>query len=166
MFFELENFEFVCGSFVELELVNSVKVYLNTFGCTNFFNNENVNYNFDFRFLYLLNATILSLEVADFVVFIGSNLRLEAPLLNSRLKKNCQNSKIFSFGLSVNYLTFFVKNLGNSVKTLLLFLEGKLKFLLNVYYNFNLSFLNWNKSLNFVKPLIFFGMSIIKRVDG
>jgi len=82
MFFELENFEFVCGSFVELELVNSVKVYLNTFGCTNFFNNENVNYNFDFRFLYLLNATILSLEVADFVVFIGSNLRLEAPLLN------------------------------------------------------------------------------------
>jgi hypothetical protein len=141
-FFELEFFEFVCGSFVELELVNSAKAYLNTFGCINFLHNENFDYNFDFRFLYLLNSTIVSLEIADFVIFIGLNLRLEAPLINSRLRKNYKNSKFFSFGLCVNYLTFLVKNLGNSAKLLLLFLEGKLKFLFNFFYNFDLSFLN------------------------
>jgi hypothetical protein len=87
IFFELEHFEFVYGSFAELELVSSTKIYLNIFGCTNFLNSDNVYYSLDFRFLYLLNSTIVFLEIADFVIFIGLNLRLEAPLLNHAYTK-------------------------------------------------------------------------------
>ena len=39
------------------------------------------------RASWLFNTTIAGLEEADVVLFVGSNLRLEAPVLNARLRK-------------------------------------------------------------------------------
>lgn len=69
----------------------------------------------DFRFLYLLNDTIVNLETKINNLFIGLNLRLESPLLNARLRKSYLVNTGFisySFGLAVNYLTYPVLNLG------------------------------------------------------
>ena len=39
------------------------------------------------RAAYLLNSTIAGLETADAVLLVGTNLRWEAPLVNTRLRK-------------------------------------------------------------------------------
>ncbi|KAB0792929.1 hypothetical protein PPYR_12549 [Photinus pyralis] len=41
----------------------------------------------DLRSSYLLNNTIASAEEADVVLLVGTNIRLEAPLLNARIRK-------------------------------------------------------------------------------
>lgn len=41
----------------------------------------------DLRSSYLLNTKIANVEEADLVLLIGTNTRLEAPLLNSRIRK-------------------------------------------------------------------------------
>lgn len=41
----------------------------------------------DLRSSYLLNNKIAPAEEADLVLLIGTNPRLEAPLLNSRIRK-------------------------------------------------------------------------------
>ena len=41
----------------------------------------------DLRSSYLLNTGIVGVEEADLVVFVGTNPRFEAPLLNARTRK-------------------------------------------------------------------------------
>ena len=41
----------------------------------------------DLRSNYLLNTRITGIEEADLVLFIGTNPRFEAPLLNARVRK-------------------------------------------------------------------------------
>jgi NADH dehydrogenase/NADH:ubiquinone oxidoreductase subunit G len=126
--FKFKYIQLICGPFVELELVISLKGFFNSIGCSNlnYFENNSRN-NFDFRCLFFLNKTLLDLENLYTIILFGSNLRMELPLLNSRLRKNYlyNNLNIYSFGLSLNYLTFPVKNLGIALNLLLNF--SKLK---------------------------------------
>jgi NADH dehydrogenase/NADH:ubiquinone oxidoreductase subunit G len=41
----------------------------------------------DFRYAYCANTTLAGLEQADVILLIGTNPRLEAPLLNTRIRK-------------------------------------------------------------------------------
>ena len=41
----------------------------------------------DLRSNYLLNTGLAAIEEADLVLFIGTNPRFEAPLLNTRVRK-------------------------------------------------------------------------------
>lgn len=41
----------------------------------------------DMRSSYLLNTTIVGVEDADLIVFVGTNPRFEAPLFNARVRK-------------------------------------------------------------------------------
>lgn len=69
----------------------------------------------DFRFMFQLNSTLAELEFFYNILFIGSNPRLEVPLLNSRLRKNFVNNADFaaySIGLALNYSTYPIFNLG------------------------------------------------------
>jgi hypothetical protein len=93
---------------------------------------------------------------------------MELPLLNLRLRKNYlenRNMISYSFGLSLNYLTFPVQNLGNSIKSFKNFIEGK--FYLNFiiffydYYNINFFYLE-----NIIKIHFFLGMSLLNRIDA
>lgn len=122
------SLEAFCGQFVDLEAVVLLKSFFNTFGCsnTNYFNN--INFSPDFRFSYVLNSTIVGLEICSFAIMIGIHLRTESPLLNSRVRKNYLNSNLFNtyvFGLGVDYLTYPVSHLGNSFKLFYLFIQVK-----------------------------------------
>ena len=164
----LESF---CGPFSDLDTVSTLKFFFNSFGSSNLNYFDNLKTNFDFRFLFLLNNSLFSLEKSNVVLLLGSNLRLESPILNSRLRKNFLNKKkstlFFSIGLSLVYLTFPVINMGNNLSFLKTFIESKYSsiryFFISDFLNFNL--LNFNfKFLN--KISVFGGMSLLTRLDS
>ena len=126
-----ENLMCIFGELGSLELVCSLKEFFNYIGCNNIYYSSSLhNYNCDFRFLYLLNVTLLELDEADMIILVGSNLRLESPLLCSRIRKlylsNDYDLPVFSFGLNISYLTFPVYNIGNSISSLMRFVNGKM----------------------------------------
>lgn len=74
--------ECVFGHFVDLELTLGFKDFFLSFGCSNFYYESGSNFLFDFRFFFLLNNTLSFLEHINILVLIGTNPRLEVPLLN------------------------------------------------------------------------------------
>jgi len=144
-----------------------LNIFLNSFGCANIHYVQNYIYNFDFRFFFQLNETLVGLETKNFVMIIGSNLRLEAPLLNARLRNNFLHKlyfSIYTFGLGVSYLTYPVNNLGNALFILFKFFEGSF-FISKSFLNtdvYNLDYLNYIlRDFN-----IFIGLSYLQRLDG
>ena len=163
-----QQLESYCGEFIDLETAFSLKCFFNGIGCSNIFFIYDLNYSVDFKFMYLLNLTLENLEKINLIFLIGCNLRLEAPLVLTRIRKsflNYENDfKIFSLGLAINNFTFFIKNIGNSIKTFKLFLEGKLEFINSIFVsNLNFFFINLNI---YKKPIFFFGTSILIRLDS
>lgn len=160
----------ICGPFIDLESSWSLKEFFNSFGCANinYFENSSFYFICDFRIFYLLNKTLIELENLNSIIFIGTNLRMELPLVNLKIRKNYIENEYFnsfSFGLSLNYLTFPVKNLGNSIYSLIKFLEGKfyLNFIVFLYNFYNVNFYN----VNYIKNINFFiGMSVLNRIDS
>jgi hypothetical protein len=71
----------------------------------------------------------------------------------------------YSLGLSLNYLTFPVKNLGNNIKSLKNLIEGKFysNFIIFFYDYYNINRYNCN---NILKTYFFLGMSILNRIDS
>jgi NADH-quinone oxidoreductase chain G len=164
-------FEVICGFFLDIETAFSVKDFFNSLGCSNLNYQHNYDLLFDFRFLYLLNSTIIGLENIYLCFFLGLNLRVESPLLNARLRKSylSQGCSLlcFSFGLSVDYLSFPVINFSNSLNNFKFFLEGKFflskLFLFEDYFSLRLlsfDFLN-HDSFSF-----FLGHSVLSRLDS
>lgn len=114
-----------------------------------------------------MSETLLDLELGFNFLFIGFNPRLEVPLLNWRIKKSYLKSvkfNAYSIGLSLNYTTFPIINLGNTLLSLSNFLEGKSSvtklFLQNDFINTNYFGNSWNQGLS-----IFIGNSILMRKD-
>ncbi|MEY4342723.1 MAG: hypothetical protein RL736_519 [Pseudomonadota bacterium] len=68
---------------------------------------------------YLFNTSIARLEEADLVVLVGSNPRLEAPILNARIRKAhlARKTKVYSIG-NVGDLTYPHENVGSSLSIL------------------------------------------------
>jgi len=64
------------------------------------------------------NSTIAGIETADAILIVGSNLRWEAPLINTRVRKAAKRgASIFAIGEEVN-LTYPVQWLGNDLALL------------------------------------------------
>ena len=161
------------GFFSDLQTTLSLKGFLNTFGCSNIlYNLKKINWIFDFKDLFSLNILIEKLELIKFYLFISCDLRLESPVLNIRIKKNYNLNKtnelyIYSYGLSLNYSTYPIKNLGNSISNFLNFLEGKQRFACDLFFKNFYSFFYLNKNYNFnYNAALFFGNSIIFRNDA
>lgn len=161
------------GFFSDLQTTLSLKGFFNTFGCSNIlYNLKKINWIFDFKDLFSLNILIEKLELIKFYLFISCDLRLESPVLNIRIKKNYNLNKtnelyIYSYGLSLNYSTYPIKNLGNSIYSFLKFLEGKQRFSCDLFFKNFYSFFNLNKNYNFYyNAALFFGNSIIYRNDA
>jgi NADH-quinone oxidoreductase subunit G len=164
-FKQLESY---CGNFIDLETAYALKCFFNGIGCSNIFFVYDLNYNIDFKFMYLLNITLEALENINLIFLIGCNLRLEAPLILTRIRKsflNYENDfKIFSLGLAINNFNFYVKNIGNSVKAFKLFLEGKLEHINTLFLNnINWIFINFKINKN---PIFFIGTSVLIRYDS
>ncbi|TZG26159.1 NADH-quinone oxidoreductase subunit NuoG [Sphingomonas montanisoli] len=61
------------------------------------------------------NSTIAGIETADVILLVGTNLRWEAPLINTRIRKAVKRgAKVFAIGDEVN-LTYKATFLGNDL---------------------------------------------------
>lgn len=94
-----------CGPFTSLEGSLALKSYLISMGCSNIYYTNNYPLLTDSRLYYRLNDTLLNLEEEkDNILFFGTNIRSEAPLINSRLRKNFLNNiefKAYSMGSAI-----------------------------------------------------------------
>lgn len=156
-----------------------MKNFFNSFGCSNIFyhNLDFTNINVDFRFLYLLNLTLEELEDTSFIILFNTNLRLENPLLNSRLRKNYLKSRslphrqftVLSFGQAINYAGYPVINVSNNLKAFLLFIQGKYYFFNNIFFNpsnfRSLSFFNIFLPYHLKPALLVGATALASRID-
>lgn len=117
------------GSFLDLESTFSLKSFFNSFGCSNINYEANYGAPFDYRFSFLLPVALADLEKVSLCFFLGVNLRLEAPLLHSRLRKSFLSGEhpflCFSFCSSLEPTSFPIFNLGSSPKDFKTFVEGR-----------------------------------------
>jgi NADH dehydrogenase/NADH:ubiquinone oxidoreductase subunit G len=109
----------IIGPYSSLELIFNLKNFFNNIGCNNIFYYENNYNNADFRFYFLLNSTLRDLNKLNDVLVIGSNIRLESPLINSIYRKNYLNNsnnfKIYNIGLGLNYNNYPLINIGSNI---------------------------------------------------
>ncbi len=75
---------------------------------------------------YIFNTTIAGVEEADFCLLIGTNPRLEAPIINARIRKVClvNNLLVVNIGREANF-TYPVVQLGDDPAILQSILDGK-----------------------------------------
>ncbi|HIF60517.1 MAG TPA: NADH-quinone oxidoreductase subunit G [Rhodospirillales bacterium] len=102
---------------------------------------------------YLFNSTIVGLEKTDAILIVGSNPRIESPVLNARIRKRFLQGglKVALIGEQVD-LTYNYRYLGDGPDTLLDVVSGSNKFF---------------KVLKKAKyPMIILGSSALSRVDG
>jgi len=158
-----------CGDFVDIETLFSAKRFLTSFGCSNFsFKDHKSLINHDFRGLYLVNYAIKNFEKLSFIILVACNPRLEAPLLNSRIRKNYLINnfffKIYSIGFGFSMLNYPVISLGNSLNYLLSLYEGKCNFFREIFLarSFSLGYINFQTKW---KPFFLLGSSILIRKD-
>ena len=102
---------------------------------------------------YLFNASIAGIEEADALLLIGSNPRLEAPVLNARIRKRylAGNFPIASIGEAVD-LTYKAEFIGAGADTLADLLAGKQSFA--------------DTLKNTENPMIIVGQGALTRDDG
>lgn len=171
----LINWKIFNGFFIDYETFIFYKFFYNFLG------NNDVDYSFynfifklDFKSNFLFNINLLKLENIMFLFFINTNLRLDLPLLNIRFrkqKKNLNSLNFFSFGLGVNYLNFYIKNISNSFYKFCQLFEGKLilckliikftiiYFIINffIFLNMEIDFFFWIR--NYFIYYLFFQLS-------
>ncbi len=118
------------GKLSAVEDIFALKNFLDKIGCNNYESRlANQAINSSDRGSYLFNTTISALEKADACLLIGVNPRLDAPLLNSRLRKtfikNPQNIAVIGLNDDTKNeetqkidLTYQYQDLGNNISTL------------------------------------------------
>jgi len=93
----------IVGPHTDAETMVSIKDLLNLIGSENVFVHTDSDVDptcgpksadLDFRSNYLFNTGIGDIEKSDFVLLVGTNPRLEAPLLNARIRKSWRNNWI------------------------------------------------------------------------
>ncbi len=102
---------------------------------------------------YLFNTTIAGIEQADALLLIGSNPRLEAPVLNARIRKRYLKGDfaVASIGAAVD-LTYAAETIGAGTDTLTALLSGEQSFT---------AILSKAK-----RPMIIVGQGALTRKDG
>ena len=105
------------------------------------------------RASYLFNTTIAGIDDADAILIVGSNPRMEAAVMNARIRRNFLNNRtpIAVIGSEAD-LTYPVIHLGTDISILKQLASGKHKFA---------------KTLKKAKrPMIILGMGALRRADG
>ncbi len=103
---------------------------------------------------YLFNTSIMGIEDADALLIIGSNPRVEAPLINARIRKTWLQGGLDLIGMigqSVD-LTYPHENLGAGPRTLADLAKGKGDF--------------FKRFAKADRPMIIIGMGALARSDG
>ncbi|XP_061193968.1 NADH-ubiquinone oxidoreductase 75 kDa subunit, mitochondrial-like isoform X1 [Saccostrea echinata] len=154
--FEGDQIAGLAGGLVDAESLVALKDLLNKLGsealCTEeYFPMDGAGT--DLRSNYLLNTGINGIEEADLVLFIGTNPRFEAPILNTRVRKSWIHNdlQVALVGSKVD-LTYDYDYLGDSTDVLKKIADGSHPFC---------------KTLNKAKrPMVIVGSSTLQRKDG
>lgn len=111
------------GDYIDLETAYIFKKFLSLSG-SGFFVNAGTN-SPDHSLFYSFNTPLSKLQDSDICVFVDVNLRMEMPLVNSRIRQLVSKKMlpIFILGFYSNF-NFFVKHVSSSSKMLLQVLEG------------------------------------------
>tara|TARA_Y100000590_G_scaffold396728_1_gene477677 strand:+ start:2303 stop:4342 length:2040 start_codon:yes stop_codon:yes gene_type:complete len=92
----------IVGDLADLEMIYSFKLFFeNCIGSKNFECREDRIYiNPQERMNYIFNSSINGIEDSDFILLVGTNPRLEATILNARIRKAYKKNKvkIYSIG--------------------------------------------------------------------
>jgi len=109
----------VAGDLMDAESMISLKDLLNRLGSNNHSTQVDAPLSADVRSSYLFNSTIAGLEDADQLLLVGSNPRMEAPLVNARIRKSHVHYglKVHSVGPASD-LTYHKTELGNDLSVL------------------------------------------------
>jgi len=141
----------VAGGLADAESVVALKDLMAGLGSTNLDCREDgAAIDGSERAFYLFNATIAGIEQADAVLVIGSNPRLEAPVLNARIRKRAiMRVPVGVIGIDAD-LTYPTTHLGSGPNAVAGVMEGAFGDVLR----------------NAKRPLILLGRGALARPDG
>lgn len=146
----------IAGGFADAESLVALKDLVNSLGSEALCTEESFPMDgagTDLRSNYLLNTTIAGIEEADVILFIGTNPRFEAPLLNARVRKSwiTNDLRVAMVGTKVD-LTYDYEHLGDNTSVLQEIASGKHPFS--------------NVLNNAKKPMVVVGSSCLQRADN
>ncbi|MDC1476346.1 NADH-quinone oxidoreductase subunit NuoG [Pelagibacteraceae bacterium] len=120
----------IVGELADLEMIYSFKSFFkNCIGSENLESRQKKFYiNPTERMNYIFNSTINGIEESDFILLIGTNPRLEATILNARIRKAYLKNKVKIYTIGdPGDLTYPYQNIGESTLDIKNILEGENK---------------------------------------
>ena len=120
----------IAGDLADCESMLALKDLMTAMGSTNIdCRQDGAKLDASVRSSYLFNSTIAGIEQADALVLVGCNPRLEAPILNARIRKRwvAGNFIVGVIGSETN-LTYATTPVGTSAKDLEVLAAGKCDF--------------------------------------
>ena len=149
-----EEVALLLGDFVDLETAYLTKkladdLNIKTIECRQ----EGCKIPFNHRSQFLFNSKIKGIDETDCILIIGSNIREEAAIINSRIRKNIvsKNIPIALIGNNVD-LTYDYDYLGNDINIITDILNEKNPFS--------------DELLRAKKPMVIIGQSVLNRDDS
>ncbi len=142
------------GDMVNLENAIAFKKLFKSFNCNNLeFKEKDFYINPSEKMNYIFNSSIKKIEEADLILLIGTNPRLEATILNARIRKAYvkNNTQIYSLG-DAGDLTYDYEIIGNKT--------DDIKKIINKESEFS------KKLLSAKKPIIIIGESALELKSG
>lgn len=142
------------GTLLSIEELFFFSQFLKSYGSNNFLINNNIyNINTDLPLFFQFNSLFKNVEKADLILLIGINPRLEASMLNLKLRKHFLNKNV-SLNLigTLKDFNYPLTHLGISLKILIDIVEGRNSFCKQL-----------RKAKN---PLIIIGSEFISRTDS
>ncbi len=144
----------IAGDLVSVEAMKALKDLLGALGTPHMDGRQDGALLGGERSSYLFNSGIAGIEEADAVLLIGTNPRLEAPLINARLRKSWLenlNLKVGLIGEEAD-LTYEAAYLGAGAQTLASLARGEGEF--------------FEALKNAERPALIIGMGALAREDG
>lgn len=128
------NKNVVLGSFSDYDSILNIKQFFNLLG-TNIFFESNIN---DFNSDFLNDIyTSLNLENTKILLMVSLNLRLEMPILNSKLLRKKEKILFYSIGNVGYFYSNYFKYLGNNVLDIINFVYGRTILNKELFNNFS-----------------------------
>jgi len=116
----------VIGQFQDAESMVAFKDLLNRLNCEDIDVRSNApQFSADFRSQYLMNSRVIGIDETDLLLMVGTNPKLDNPVLNARIKKavSVNGLEVAVIGPAKN-LTYDYRHLGTTAQTLKELAEG------------------------------------------
>lgn len=117
----------IAGKLSDVESMMALKDYMNKMGSDNIWcEGDGMDPQADLRSDFLLNTSIAGLEKGDAFLFVGTNPRVEAPMVNARIRKAVRagHAIVASVGPPMD-LAYDHEHLGVGPETLIQIAEGR-----------------------------------------